>query len=187
MAIISEDTMTGNVTIDMEMQYMRDYDCRLCDLELYTSPTESLYSDVFRMIECRPRVIFGQQYLGDAILMLKTLKNLGCFPDGFIADSVGYTRPDVLRQSGADGNYVISRLAWALGLGRKKPLVYQVNEMYPAIYMTKIWMRRTTGAHRLMVLADAINRAEAQTTTLSVMLYATPTSPHAGLLCRGAE
>ncbi len=159
MAIISEDTMTGHVTIDTEMQYIRDFNCKLCDLELYTSPTESLYSDIFRMTECSPRVIFGQQYLNDAILMLKNLKDLGYFPDGFFADSVGYTRPDVLNQEGADGNYVISRLAWALGLGRENPLVYQVNKLYRNLYdadMDETNARSFTG---LLVLADAINRA----------------------------
>lgn len=159
MAIISEDRMTGNVTLDTEMQYMRDYDYELCDLELYTLPTESLYSELCRLTQYKPRVIFGQQYLNDAILTLNTLKNLDYFPDGFVADSVGYTRPDVLKQAGADGNYVISRLAWALGLGRKKPLVYQVNELYRSLYgedMDETNARSFTG---LLVLADAINRA----------------------------
>ena len=57
------------------------------------------------------------------------------------------------------GNYVISRLAWALGLGRQKPLVYQVNELYRDLYdedMDETNARSFTG---LLVLADAINRA----------------------------
>jgi branched-chain amino acid transport system substrate-binding protein len=159
MAILSEDTMTGSVTIETEMQYICNYGYELSDLELYTSPVSSLNHELNRISEDEPRVIFGQQYLDDAILTLKTLEKLDFYPDALIADSVGYTRPGELKKAGADGNFVISRLGWALGLGKEKPLIYKVNDLYRERYgenMDETNARSFTG---FLVLADAINRA----------------------------
>lgn len=84
---------------------------------------------------------------------------LNYFPDGFLVQGAGYTAPEFIEAVGADGNYVISRLSWALGLGRKKPLVFKVNKLYKDRYGEDMDETNTRSFTGLLVLADAINRA----------------------------
>lgn len=57
--------------------------------------------------------VLGQQFLTDAIDAVRALKALNWFPDGWVVQDAGYVVPDFLKAVGEDGNYIISRAAWA--------------------------------------------------------------------------
>jgi branched-chain amino acid transport system substrate-binding protein len=78
-------------------------------------------------------------------------------------------------------------LGVGLGLGRKKPLVYQVNELYRSLYdedMDETNARSFTG---LLVLADAINRAGSTDHHAIREALQGTNIPGANSLCHGAE
>jgi len=86
-------------------------------------------------------------------------------PPAIVVQDSGYVQPDYLKQTGKDGYYVISRAAWALGLGARKALVRKVNDLYRGRYnenMDETNARSFTG---FLALADAINRGGGTSST----------------------
>lgn len=76
-----------------------------------------------------------------------------------MVQDAGYVVPEFLETVAQDGNYIISRTVWAIGLGCVKPLVARVNELYRNRFgedMNETNVQSFTG---FFVLADAINRA----------------------------
>ncbi|MBY6050226.1 ABC transporter substrate-binding protein [Cytobacillus firmus] len=126
---------------------------------MYTPPVSSLLDELDRIRKSKAQVVFGHQFLSDATQVVQDLNTLNWFPEGLVVQNAGYTIPEFLKTVGKDGKYIISRVAWALGLGRVKPIVTEVNNLYRSKYnedMNETNARSFTG---FFVLADAINRA----------------------------
>jgi branched-chain amino acid transport system substrate-binding protein len=106
-----------------------------------------------------PQVVMQSSYLGDAIMAMKTYKELGFTPDMILANNAGFTDTEFIRTLGADADFVITREVWSLDLGKNNPLIKQVNDLFVSrnkVNFTGNSSRTFTG---LMTLADAINRA----------------------------
>jgi len=157
-AILSESTEFGASATSVEEQRARDLGYQVVAKEMYTSPPASLDAELARIRAAAPDVLIGNNYLIDAVTAIRTLKTMRYFPPGLVVQDSGYVQPDYLKQTGKDGHYVISRAAWALGFGVRKPLVKKVNDLYRGRYgedMDETNARSFTG---LLALADAINR-----------------------------
>ncbi|WHX40972.1 ABC transporter substrate-binding protein [Mesobacillus sp. AQ2] len=158
-AILTEDSIFGLEAAVIEKSLIRKFSGELAAFEIYTPPVTSLVNELTRIRKSKAQAVFGHQFLSDAINVVQGLKRLNWFPEGLVVQNAGYTIPEFLETVGKDGNYIISRVAWALGLGRVKPIVTEVNELYRSKYkedMNETNARSFTG---LLVLADAINRA----------------------------
>lgn len=158
-AILTEDSIFGLEAAAIEKNLIRKFSGELVELEIYTPPVTSLLEELAGIRKSNAQAVFGHQFLSDAIQVVQDLKMLNWFPEGLVVQNAGYTIPEFLETVGEDGNYIISRVAWALGLGRVKPIVTEVNELYRSKYkedMNETNARSFTG---LLVLADAINRA----------------------------
>ncbi len=156
-AILSENTEFGATAASVEEQRARDLGYQLVAREMYTSPPASLDAELNRIRAAGPDVLIGNNYLIDAVTTINTLKTMRYFPPGLVVQDSGYVQPDYLKQTGKDGYYVITRAAWALGFGVRKPLVKKVNDLYRGRYtedMTETNARSFTG---LLTLANAIN------------------------------
>jgi branched-chain amino acid transport system substrate-binding protein len=157
--ILSEDSEFGLEASAIEVRSIRRFGAEITDIEIYGQPIPSLSPLIQRIRSTNPQVVFGQQFLSDAIQAVQALKAIGWFPDGWVVQNAGYVVPEFLQSVGEDGNYIISRAAWALGLGQLKPLVTKVNQIYRSRYradMNETNARSFTG---FFVFADAINRA----------------------------
>ncbi|WP_079504550.1 ABC transporter substrate-binding protein [Mesobacillus jeotgali] len=158
-AILTEDSIFGLEAAVIEQNLIRKFPGELVELEMYSPPAASLLGELIKIRKSKAQAVFGHQFLSDAIQVVQSLKRLNWFPDGLVVQNAGYTIPEFLEAVGEDGNYIISRVAWALGLGKVKPVVTEVNELYRLKYhedLNETSARSFTG---LLVLADAINRA----------------------------
>lgn len=158
-AILAEDTEFGATAAGVARGYAEVYKYQVVASELYTSPPASLTAEFLRLRAANPDVIIGANYLVDAIMIVRTLKEMRWFPQGFLVHAGFTTVPDYLQAVGRDGWYFLPRAPWALGIGRRKPIVTRVNEMYKRkanADMDEVTARAFTGA---LTLADAINRA----------------------------
>lgn len=157
--ILSEDSEFGLEATAIEIQSVRGFGGEITNVEIYGQPIPSIKPFIQRIRSKNPQVVFGHQFLSDAVQAVQTLKAIGWFPNGWVVQDAGYVAPEFLKVVGRDGNYIISRVAWALGIGREKPIVTKVNELYRTRFgedMNETNARSFTG---LFVLADAINRA----------------------------
>ncbi len=158
-AILAEDTEFGATAAGVAKGYADIYKYQVVANELYTSPPTSLTAEFLRIRSANPDVIIGANYLVDSIMIVRTLKEMRWFPQGFMVHAGFTTVPDYLSATGKDGHYFLPRAPWALGIGRRKPIVAKVNEMYKkkaGVDMDEVTARAFTG---MLTLADAVNRA----------------------------
>lgn len=158
-AILTEDTEFGATAAGVEKEFASNLGYNLVGEELYTSPPTSIDAELLRLRGSSPNVLFGQNYVQDAVLIVQTLKDIGYFPDGLLVHDAGWVQAEFLEAAGADADYVISRAAWSLDLAETKPIVKAVNDLYRErtdIDLTGVTARGITG---LLTLLDAINRA----------------------------
>ncbi len=90
---------------------------------------------------------------------MKGYKEKHINPTAILAMNSGFISPSFLEKLGKDGEYVLSREVWALDIGRKKPLVTAVNDLFNKKYGTNMTGNSARSFTGLIVLADAINRA----------------------------
>lgn len=159
-AILSVDDEFGATAMGVEKGFAHTYKYEVVSTELYTQPPASLDAELLRIRRANPDVIFGQNFLVDAIMTVRTLKEMRWFPQGFIVHDAGWVVPDFLKTVGDDGNYFITRVSWALGMGARKPLVGRVNDLYKKRHGTDMDETNARSFTGLLTLAAAINEAE---------------------------
>ena len=158
-AILSEDTEFGATATGVEEGFAQRYGYNVVARELYTSPPASLDAELLRIRRVNPDVVFGQNYLVDAVLIIRTLKEMRWFPPALVVHDAGWVVPDYLQTVGNDGNYIITRVSWALGMSGRKPLVARVNSLYRQRYGTDMDETNARSFTGLLALATAINQA----------------------------
>jgi branched-chain amino acid transport system substrate-binding protein len=120
----------------------------------------SFEEELSRIKSSLPGVILQSSYADDAVSFMKGYKASQINPTAIVAMNAGFVDPSFLEKLGQDGNFILSREVWALDIGKKKPLLKAVNDLFFKRFgknMTGTSARAFTG---VIVLADAINRSK---------------------------
>ncbi len=158
-ATLNENGLWGSESGKLQAKLAPDYKYNLAKQVSYAAKTTQLTSEVQSLKAANPNLVLQSSYTADAILSMKTYKELGFSPDMILANNAGFTDTEFIKTLGKDAEYVITREVWALDLAKNNPLIKQVNDLFNSrhkINFTGNSSRTFTG---LMVLADAINRA----------------------------
>ena len=158
-ALFNENTLFGTETTKIEEKLAGEQKYPIVEKILYPAKSTQLTSEVQRIKAANPDLIMQSSYLGDAILSMKTYKELGVSPDAILANDAGFNDSEFLKTLGKDGEYVLSREVWALDLASKNPLIKQINDLYFERYKTNFNGNSARTFTGLMTLAEAINRA----------------------------
>lgn len=158
-ALFNENTLFGTETTKIEEKLAAEHKYPIVERILYPAKSTQLTSEVQRIKAANPDLIMQSSYLGDAILSLKTYKELGVSPDALLANDAGFNDSEFLKTLGKDGEYILSREVWALDLASRNPLIKQVNDLYVERYKTNFSGNSARSFTGLMTLAEAINRA----------------------------
>lgn len=158
-ALFNENTLWGNETTRLELKLADQQEFKVVEKLHYPAKTAQMTSEVQRLKAANPAVIMQSSYLGDAILSMKTYKELGFMPQMLLANDAGFNDSEFLKTLGKDGEFVISREVWALDQADRNPLIKAVNALMlerAKVNFNGNSARAFTG---MAVLADAINRA----------------------------
>jgi branched-chain amino acid transport system substrate-binding protein len=158
-ALFNENTLFGTETTKIEEKLAGEQKYPIVEKIIYPAKSTQLTSEIQRLKAANPDLIMQSSYLGDAILSMKTYKELGVSPDALLANDAGFNDSEFLKTLGKDGEYVLSREVWALDLATKNPLIKQVNDIYFERYKTNFNGNSARTFTGLMTLAEAINRA----------------------------
>ena len=158
-ALFNENTLFGTETTKIEEKLAGEQKYPIVEKIIYPAKSTQLTSEIQRIKAANPDLIMQSSYLGDAILSMKTYKELGVSPDALLANDAGFNDSEFLKTLGKDGEYVLSREVWALDLASKNPLIKQVNDLYLERYKTNFNGNSARTFTGLMALAEAINRA----------------------------
>lgn len=155
----NENTLWGNETTKLETKLAQERGYSLVKTVTYPAKSTQLTSEVQSLKSANPQVVMQSSYLGDAILSMKTYKELGFSPDMILANNAGFTDTEFIRTLGKDADYVITREVWSLDLAKTKPLIKQVNDLFNQRYKINFTGNSSRTFTGLLTLVDAINRA----------------------------
>ena len=159
LATFNENTLWGNETTKLEVKLAGEQGYNMVKTITYPAKSTQLTSEVQSLKAGNPQVVMQSSYLGDAILSMKTYKELGFSPDMILANNSGFTDTEFRRTLGKDANYVITREVWSPDLAKNNPLIKQVNDLFNQRYKVDFTGNSSRTFTGLMTLADAINRA----------------------------
>jgi branched-chain amino acid transport system substrate-binding protein len=158
-ATLNENGLWGTETTKLQAKLAPEYKFSLVKQIVYPAKTTQLTSEVQTLKAANPNLVLQSSYTADAILSMKTYKELGFSPDMILANNAGFTDTDFIKTLGKDAEYVITREVWALDLAARNPLIKQVNDLFNAKYKINFTGNSSRTFTGLMVLADALNRA----------------------------
>ena len=159
-AILHEDSLWGTDSgkVQETMSSFGGYD--VVNNIAYNKAATSLTSEVQRLKAASPDVLLPSSYTADAMLFMRTAKDLDYNPKMVIAQNAGYTDPTFIEQMGADAEGAITRSPFNNDLAKTIPLINEVNERFKKHSggrdLSDVPVRAFTG---FLALADAINRA----------------------------
>lgn len=155
----NENTLWGNETTKLETKLSKERGYDLVKTIVYPAKSTQLTSEVQLLKAAAPQVVLQSSYLGDAILSMKTYKELGFTPDMILANDAGFIDTEFTKTLGKDADFIITRDVWSLDLAGKNPLIKQVNDLFNARFKINFTGNSSRTFTGLMTLADAINRA----------------------------
>ena len=158
-ATFNENGLWGTETTRLEAKLAPDNGYNLVKQVSYNSKSTQLTSEVQTLKAANPSLVMQSSYTPDAILSMKTYKELGFAPDMILANNAGFTDTEFIRTLGKDAEYVITREVWCLDLAARNPLIKEVNALFNARYKINFTGNSSRTFTGLMVMADAINRA----------------------------
>jgi len=157
-ATLAENTLFGNEAAKLQLKYATAAGYNVVKQVSYPAKTTQLTSEVQTLKAANPTVLLQSSY-SEAILSMKTYKELGYLPDMLVANDAGFADTEFVKTLGKDADYVVSREVWALDIGEKKPIIRKVDDQFKARYKIDFTGNSARSFTGLLVLADAINRA----------------------------
>jgi branched-chain amino acid transport system substrate-binding protein len=159
LAVFNENTLWGAETAKLEEKLAGEQGYKVLEKIMYPAKSTQLTSEVQRIKGANADVVMQSSYLGDAILSMKTYKDLGYAPAAILANDAGFNDSEFLKTLGKDGEYVLSREVWALDLAGQKPLIKKANDMLQERHKVNFNGNSARAFTGILTLADAIDRA----------------------------
>jgi branched-chain amino acid transport system substrate-binding protein len=158
-ALFAENTEFGTGAARLQEKYAKEHGYEIVEKVLYPPKGTQLTSEVQKLKAAAPDVVMQSSYLGDAILSMKTYKDLGFVPTALLANDAGFNDSEFLKTMGKDGDHVISREVWALDLAAQKPVIGRANALLQARHQVNFNGNSARAFTGIFALADALNRA----------------------------
>lgn len=158
-ASLNENGLWGTETTKLQTKLAAEYGQNLAKQISYPAKTTQLTSEVQTLKAANPNLVLQSSYTADAIMSIKTYKELGFSPDMILANNAGFTDTDFIKTLGKDAEYIITREVWALDLANRNPLIKQVNDLFNRRYKINFTGNSSRTFTGFMVMADALNRA----------------------------
>ena len=160
LAILHEDTLWGTDSGRMQAKMARARGYRIVDKIAYRAKTTSLISEVQRLKAANPDVLLPSSYTSDAMLFMRTAKELDYNPKLLLAQDAGYTDRTFITTLGREADGVITRSPFNTDLVKTIPMIEPINRRFRHYAkgrdLSDIPVRAFTG---FMTLMDAIQRA----------------------------
>jgi branched-chain amino acid transport system substrate-binding protein len=130
----------------------------LLDLQ-YKERSTSLQSEVQRLKVANADVWMPTSYQTDAILFVRTSKELDYNPKMIMAQDAGHVSPDFIQAVGKDAEGTMSRAPFNTDLIEKRPVAVALNALYVKRHGKDLYDFPGRAFTGFMTLLDAINRA----------------------------
>lgn len=129
-AIATENTEAGAATRDLLLKVIPDLGFDIVAELEYSHGAADLTSESRKIVASGAETYLMYSYVSDAILYMKTFKEMKASPNLFWANDGGFVSGDFVKTLGKDANGVLTRAVFAPSLARVKPVAGQINKVY---------------------------------------------------------
>src|SRR5882757_3990068 len=156
-AVVNENTDYGTSVADAVEAASKKAGLTVTNRIPYSASTTDVSAQVLQLKDKNPDVVIFISYTSDAILYMKTMKNLDYMPPMVLGDDSGFSDPSFVPAIADIGQGLMNRSAW--DIGKPGSTTSKINEMYKA--KTGRDLDDTSGRNMqgLLAMAEAINRA----------------------------
>jgi branched-chain amino acid transport system substrate-binding protein len=154
-----EDTIFGTDSSNVQRKLAADRGYKIVADIKYHANSPTLTVEAQQLKSADPDVLLPSSYTTDAILLAKTMEELGYRPKNIVAQASGFSDKAFFDAVGDKAIGLITRASFALDMAQKRPSVVKVNDMYKARSNRDLNDSTSRELMGLLVLADAIDRA----------------------------
>ncbi|MBN8943020.1 MAG: ABC transporter substrate-binding protein [Rhizobiales bacterium] len=159
LGLFFEDTIWGTDSSNVQRRLAAERGYRVVNDIKYRASSPSLSSEVQQLKTGDPDVLLPSSYTTDAILLIKTMAEVGYKPRNILAQAGGFAEKAVYDAVGAQVGGLISRASFALDLAARRPAVGAVNDLFKQRAKRDLNDNTSRQFMAMLVLADAIDRA----------------------------
>jgi branched-chain amino acid transport system substrate-binding protein len=160
LSLFHEDTIFGTDSSNAQTKLAGERGYKIVSDIKYRANSPSLSAEVQQIKAADADVLMPSSYTTDAILLVKTMAELGYKPKNIVAQDAGFSEQALYDAVGDKLEGAISRGSFSLDLAQKRPMVGLINEMYKKRSGKDFNDYTSREFMGLIVAADAINRAK---------------------------
>ncbi|WP_024517283.1 ABC transporter substrate-binding protein [Bradyrhizobium sp. Tv2a-2] len=160
LSLFHEDTIFGTDSANAQSKLATERGYKIVSDIKYRANSPSLTAEVQQLKAADADVLMPSSYTTDAILLVKTMAELGYRPKNIMAQDAGFSEKALYDAVGDKLEGVISRGSFSLDLAEKRPMVGMINEMYKAKSGKDFNDYTSRQFMGLILMAEAINRAK---------------------------
>jgi branched-chain amino acid transport system substrate-binding protein len=160
LALFHEDTIFGTDSANAQTKLASERGYKIVSDIKYRANSPSLTAEVQQLKAADADVLMPSSYTTDAILLVKTMAELGYKPKNIMAQDAGFSEKATYDAVGDKLEGVISRGSFSLDLAEKRPMVGLINEMYKAKSGKDFNDYTSRQFMGLILMAEAVNRAK---------------------------
>jgi branched-chain amino acid transport system substrate-binding protein len=159
LALTYEDTLFGADSAKVQKELAKKYGYEVVvDLQ-YRARATSLSSEVQRLKAANPDVWMPTSYQTDAILFVRTFRELDYNPRMIMAQNAGHISSDFVAAAGKEAEGTMTRAPFSADLIDKRPVAKALNELYRRRAGKDLYDFPARAFTGMMTLLDAVNRA----------------------------
>ena len=156
-AIVNENTDYGTSVAGTLLEQAKAKGFNVVAQIPYSANATDVTAQVLQLKDKKPDAVIFVSYTADAILYMKTFKNLDYMPEMVIGDDSGFSDPTFVPSVGGIAQGVMNRSAW--DVGAPGSVTAKINDMFKAKTGNAMDDTSARSMQAMLVLADAINRA----------------------------
>lgn len=160
-ALFFEDTIFGTDSSNVQRKLAGERGYKIAADIKYRTNSPSLTAEVQQLKSADADVLMPSTYTTDAMLLVKTMAELGYKPKSLVAQASGFSEQVTYDAVGDKLKGAITRGSFSLDLAAKRPFIAKVNEMFKARSNRDLNDNTSRQFMGLLLLAEAINRAGA--------------------------
>ena len=164
-ALIYEDSIFGTDSSNAQKKLAEAAGIKVAADLRYRANSPSLQVEAQRLRAADADVIMPSSYTSDAILLMRSMHDVGYAWKVVMAQAAGFQEQDFITAAGPLADGVMSRSSFALDAVKSRPAIAKVNALYKARQNKDLNDNTSREVGALQVLADAINRAKSTTNT----------------------
>ena len=156
-AVVNENTDYGTSVAGTVLEQAKSHGINVVAQIPYNANATDVSAQVLTLKDKKPDCVIFISYTADAILYMKTMKNLDYAPPMIIGDDSGFSDPTFVPSIGNIAQGVMNRSAW--DTGKPGSVTAKINDMFKAKTGHEMDDTSARDMQAMFVLADAINRA----------------------------